>query len=132
MTELMLGLLVLRSSQIEASLTFYRALGLAFAEEKHGSGPVHYSSRVGATVIEIYPGLVQEPLNYRGSGATLLGFSVASLDAILDALKQIDTPILTAPMVSAWGRRVVVQDPDGRAVELNELVPSPRDNRSSE
>ena len=44
MTELTLGLLVLRSSCMEAALTFYRALGLSFVEEKHGSGPVHYSS----------------------------------------------------------------------------------------
>jgi predicted enzyme related to lactoylglutathione lyase len=124
MTEITLGLLVLRSSDMDAALTFYRAIGLAFVEEQHGSGPVHYSCILGATVIEIYPGSAQEPLDLGGSGATMLGFNVASLDAVLDALKQIGAPILTTPKVSAWGRRAVVHDPDGRAVELNEPVGS--------
>jgi predicted enzyme related to lactoylglutathione lyase len=118
MTELTLGLLVLRSSQMEASLAFYHAIGLSFVEEKHGSGPIHYSCRVGASVIEIYPGSAREPQNHQESGATLLGFNVSSLDTVLDTLKQIGAPVLTDPKMSAWGRRAVVQDPDGRAVEL--------------
>ncbi len=118
--ELTLGLLVLRTSQVEAKLTFYRILGLAFVEEKHGAGPVHYSCQLGRTVIEIYPGSAQEPLDYRKSGATLLGFNVASLDGVLDAMRRIGVPVLTDPKTTVWGRRAVLKDPDGRAVELNE------------
>ena len=81
---------------------------------------VHSSCELGSTVIEIYPGEVQEPQDYRGSGSTFLGFKVASLDAVLDPIKIIKVPVLTAPKRSVWGRRAVVQDPDGRAVELNE------------
>jgi lactoylglutathione lyase len=120
MTEPTIGLIVLRSGSVEASLAFYRAIGLSFIEEKHGSGPVHYSCVLGPTVIEIYPGEAQEPQDYRGSGSTLLGFKVASLDAVLDTMKMMGAPVLTAPKRSAWGRRAIVQDPDGRAVELSE------------
>jgi lactoylglutathione lyase len=122
MTKPTLGLVVLRSSDIEALLTFYRAIGLSFMEEKHGSGPMHYSCQLGTTVIEIYPGAAPVPQDFRDSGATLLGFNVASLDAILDAMKLMNVPVLTVPKRSAWGRRAVVQDPDGRAVELNEPI----------
>ena len=117
-----LGLIVLRSSRMEASLAFYRAIGLSFVEERHGSGPVYYSCQLGATVIEIYPGAAQEPQDHRGSGSTLLGFTVGNLDSVLDAMRLLDVPILTAPKTSAWGRRALVQDPDARAVELNEAV----------
>ncbi len=117
-----LGLLVLRTSRMEESLAFYRAIGLSFVEEKHGSGPVHYSCEVGTTVIEIYPGAAQELQDYRGSGATLLGFNVVSLNAVLEAMKLLAAPVLTAPKRSAWGQRAVVQDPDRRAVELCEPI----------
>lgn len=120
MTPPTLGLLVLRTHQMEAVLVFYRALGLAFEPEKHGSGPVHYSCRLGATVLEIYPGSPQQPIDHRGSGATLLGFGVASLDSTLEALRPLAVEILTAPRSSAWGRRAVIKDPDGRAIEISE------------
>ena len=121
MPEPTLILIVLRSSHIEASLAFYRAIGLSFEEEKHGSGPVHYACRLGATVIEIYPEAAQDPQDYRGSGSTLLGLTVGLLDAVLNEMRVLSVPILTAPKASTWGRRAVVQDPDGRAIELNEL-----------
>lgn len=120
MTGTTLGLVVLRTGNVDMALAFYRAIGLSFVEEKHGSGPVHYSCQVGEVVLEIYPGSPQEPRDYRSSGATMLGFNVASLDAALNKMKLINAPILTTPKTSSWGRRAVVQDPDGRAIELNE------------
>ena len=65
MTNPSLSLLVVRSSRLEASLAFYRALGLSFVEEQHGSGPIHYSTRLGDTVLEIYPGESAAPMNRR-------------------------------------------------------------------
>jgi predicted enzyme related to lactoylglutathione lyase len=122
MTEPVLGLIVLRSGDLVASLAFYRAIGLSFVEERHGSGPVHYSCQSGTTVIEIYPETAQQPQDYQGGGATLLDFNVKSLDAVLERMKPLDVPVLKSPKSSTWGRRAVVQDPDGRAVELNEPV----------
>ena len=122
MAEPTLGLIVLRSIHMEATLAFCRAIGLSFVEERHGSGPVHYSCLLGATVIEIYPGAAQDALDHRGSGSTLLGFNVDSLEVVLEGMRLLNVPIRTAPKTSGWGRRAVVQDPDGRAVELNEPV----------
>ena len=106
---------------MEASLTFYRAFGFSFVEEKHGSGPVHYSTQLGSIVLEIFPGEPASPLNRKASGATMLGFSVASVDEAVLAAKNLGAQVVTAPTASPWGRRAVVVDPDGRGIELSEL-----------
>ena len=97
------------------------ALGLVFAEERHGNGPVHRSCGIGETVLEIYPGeagRAGEP----PAGATMTGFRVASLDEVLQAIREIGGAVVSGPAAGEWGRRVVVQDPDGRAVEIVQSV----------
>jgi lactoylglutathione lyase len=112
-----LSLIVLRSANVDAALTFYQALGLTFAQEQHGSGPIHYSCQIGGTVLEIYPGEEGVAPDRKSGGATMLGFAVASIDDVLAKLP--DKP-MSAPKDSTWGRRAVVLDPDGRAIELTE------------
>jgi lactoylglutathione lyase len=116
-----LSFLTLRSSNTEAALSFYRALGFDFVEEQHGTGPRHHSSKAGSTVIEIYPGEPGRAPEVRSAGATLIGFGVADLDQALSSLTQLGVPILTPAKQSPWGRRAVVADPDGRPVDLSEL-----------
>jgi lactoylglutathione lyase len=115
-----LGLLVLYTENTDAVLKFYEAIGLAFVEEKHGSGPTHYACELGDTVIEIYPGSQGSLQNYKAGGATLLGLNVASLDATLDNLEQIGVVPDSPPKSYAWGRWCRVLDPDGRGVNLSE------------
>jgi hypothetical protein len=50
-----LSLIVIRATDIEETMGFYRAIGLAFQEEQHGSGPLHYSCTLDGVVLEIYP-----------------------------------------------------------------------------
>lgn len=122
MTPPSLNLIVLRTVDVEKSLAFYRALGLEFQQEQHGNGPVHYASIMRDIVIEIFPGKPGNAPERRHTGATMLGFQVENLDAIIETLKNQGAEILTSPQDSQWGRRAVVQDPDGRAVELSEKV----------
>ena len=114
-----LSLLVLRPSRLEAMRSFYEALGLTFVEDKHGAGPVHYSAQLGSTVLEIYPGETSPPINRKGSGAAMLGVSVESIDLVIAQVQAQGSQIVTAPADSAWGRRAVILDPDGRAVEIS-------------
>jgi hypothetical protein len=69
-----LNLLVLKTTGPGRLRAFYAALGISFAEERHGEGPVHYAGRVGDLVLELYP-------LPAGAGAadatTCLGFAVA-------------------------------------------------------
>ena len=113
------SLIVVRTSQLDRTLAFYRALGLVFQQEQHGSGPVHYSTEIGDTVMEIYPG-TEQLVDRRGSGATMLGFRVESVDDTVAALTELGGAVVTSPRDSEWGRRAVVTDLDGRALELSE------------
>jgi predicted enzyme related to lactoylglutathione lyase len=115
-----LGLLVLRTAKMEASLAFFRAIGLVLTEEQHGSGPVHYSCSIGDTVLEIYPGEAGNAPDRKSGGATMIGIVVSSVDASLSKLADQKMTIISPPKDSAWGRRAVVLDPDGRAIELSE------------
>jgi lactoylglutathione lyase len=115
-----LGLLVLRVSDMPASIAFYRALGLEFVEEQHGTGPVHYSCQLNGIVIELFPGKPGSAPDRRNAGATMIGFQVNDLDIVLENVSAMGAMILTPPQVSNWGRRAVIQDIDGRAIELNQ------------
>jgi predicted enzyme related to lactoylglutathione lyase len=115
-----LGLIVLRAADLGTTLRFYETIGLSFIQEQHGSGPVHYSCELGGTVVEIYPGQMGKAPDRKTGGAVMLGFRVGSLNSVVDAIKGIGGLILTNPQSSPWGKRAVVEDPDGRAVELNE------------
>jgi catechol 2,3-dioxygenase-like lactoylglutathione lyase family enzyme len=112
-----LSLIVLRAADLEATRAFYAALGLPLAEEKHGDGPTHYSCDLGGTVLEVYPGTAGTAPPRSAGGAVMLGFRVASLD---EALARLAAPVASGPRPGPWGRRAVVLDPDGRAVELSE------------
>jgi catechol 2,3-dioxygenase-like lactoylglutathione lyase family enzyme len=112
---LSISLVVLRCRDVGATRRFYEALGLVFQTERHGSGPEHYSCRVGDTVLELYPASV---------GATpavaRLGFRVASvadaMRASISAGGRVDRPF-----DAATGTAVVI-DPDGTKVEVCQPV----------
>ena len=122
MAQPQLELLVLRTEHMNNSLDFYRALGFELTMEQHGSGPVHYSCQLGKVVMEIYPGKPGVAPDRRTSGSTMVGFQVASLDESLKVLEAAGALVLTPAETNSWGRRAVVQDPDGRAIILNEAI----------
>jgi predicted enzyme related to lactoylglutathione lyase len=110
-----LNLLVLKTHRLEPLRVFYSALGLSFVEEKHGSGPPHIAARVGDVVLELYP---LPPDAGPADQTTRLGFTVPDLEAALQSLASAGATVASSPGNTPWGRRVVVRDPDGRAVEL--------------
>ncbi len=110
-----LTLLVLKTREMERVRAFFQAVGIILSEERHGQGPAHYAGRVGDTVFEIYP----LPDGAGPADATTrLGFAVSDLDEVLEVLRAAGTPVIGRPNETAWGKRAMVRDPDGRAVEL--------------
>ena len=90
-------LLVLHTEHLEACRTFCADLGLQFAREQHGAGPEHYAAELpGGLVLELYPATARRPVS-----SNRLGFR-ASAEATGLAPGQ-----------------HVLQDPDGRAVEVH-------------
>ncbi len=111
-----MSLIVLRSANIESAKEFYSLLGMSFTEEQHGKGPRHYATIIGSMVLEIYPcqsGLSESPLR--------IGFRVPALDRTIDAIRSRGMRILHEAGDTPWGRRAVVEDPDGNCVELTSL-----------
>ena len=111
---LALSLLVLRAANPARTRRFYEALGLRFANEQHGDGPLHCACVLGDTVLEIYP--MREGADLDRRDETRLGVRVDDLEAALVAAVAIGATILREP--TAASPRAVLGDPDGRVVEL--------------
>lgn len=114
--------LVLFAADPEATAAFYRTLGLVLELEDHGEeGPVHFATELGEVHFAIYaadsaggaPAL-------RAGGSSFPGFYVASLDDIVAELTRAGAHVLTSHELRPWGCRAVVEDPDGRPVEINQ------------
>ena len=120
----MMNLVVLRSDDIDRLASFYRAMGLLFEKHRHGKGPEHYASVVNGFVFEIYP--VSNPKDgSQTTTSTRIGFSVDDVDSIVEMLLAVGGELVTPARDSEWGRRAVVKDLDGHAVEL--ITPPNRD-----
>ena len=112
-----LSLVVLRTANLAITKSFYELIGLRFQFEQHGSGPEHYSTMMGNTLLELYP--LRQPTNI--AEPARLGFAVTSLASILARMETLDIQIVSQPKETEFGTRAVVVDPDGRRVELEEI-----------
>ena len=110
-------LIVIKTDKLEAQSAFYTSLGFKFDYHKHGTGPYHYASVGDCAVLEIYPlpkGVTQ------ADNTTRLGFMVEDLDSLIEGLQSKDVKVVTPPVRSEWGYTAVVEDLDGRKIELTE------------
>lgn len=112
-----INLVVLRSQNPRSLTEFYKSLGLDFVLEKHGSGPEHHSSSIGDSVLEIYP-CTDSALSTKG---TRIGFTVSSLNDVLSGLGG-NHELISKPRETPWGKRCVLQDPEGHKIELIERL----------
>ncbi len=104
-----INLLVLRCKELETSKQFYEMLGFNFVKERHGDGPMHYSSQDAGFVFELYPLAENEAV-----GNSRIGFSLKDIQQVL-------SQVATASQHEFNGRQIyIVRDPDGRKVELSE------------
>ncbi len=49
-----------------------------------------------------------------------IGFQVESIDSILAQLDGFEFKLVSEPKASPWGRRAVIDDPEGHRIELTE------------
>jgi catechol 2,3-dioxygenase-like lactoylglutathione lyase family enzyme len=114
--KLAVNLLVLRCKDIEVTRRFYEQLGLSFVEEKHGTRPQHYAWESGGFVLELYPAAEgQAPDNVR------IGFSTPLLADLSGNLRHSsDMNIVKQPYAVADRLVMLLEDPDGRKVELSQ------------
>ena len=113
-----LNLLVIRTKQAQKLVQFYELLGLSFTQHRHENGPLHYAAEQDNFVLEIYPLSKTQAI---ADNSTRLGFEIERLDKIIQQLQKEGIEIKKMPYQSPWGYRAVVQDWDGRKVELIEI-----------
>jgi lactoylglutathione lyase len=114
--------LVLFANDPSATAACYRAIGVELESEDHGDGLAHLATDLGGVHFAIFPadgGPARAP-GWHHPGSSFPGFYVASLDAVLGRLEQLRTPVLAAHQQRPWGCRAIIEDPDGRAVEINQ------------
>lgn len=109
-----LAAVVLTCRDLPASVRFYRALGLDVRETKHG-GPAHFTCGIAGVHFALYPhdGVERGP-----QSASQLGFMISNLEGALEALKTAGGKILQGAAPKPWGVTALLEDPDGRRVEL--------------
>lgn len=115
--------LVLTSARAEELVRFYRALGVPLEDERHDDGPLHWACELGAVHFAIYACGSDDATRAPGrgtGGSTLVGLRVPDVDAVTAAAVAAGARVLVAVEDVPWGRRSVVEDPDGRPVELNQ------------
>lgn len=50
-----MSVFVIRTQEVERTRAFFEKLGLAFVQEQHGDGPIHFACEQNGVVFEIYP-----------------------------------------------------------------------------
>jgi predicted enzyme related to lactoylglutathione lyase len=117
-----LASIVLFAGAVDRTVAFSRAVGVALEHEDHGDGARHAAADLGEIHFAVFPGDPARDAGpaWREAGGAFVGFYVPSLDAALAALETLGATVLVPHQQRAWGCRVVVEDPDGRAVEVNQ------------
>jgi lactoylglutathione lyase len=112
-------LIVIKTNKLEELAKFYSDLGLKFEYHQHERGVFHYAAVIDDFVFEIYP----LPKNIIVPDATTrLGFEVADLDDILFKLREKGVKIITEPMFTEYGYVSIIEDLDGRKIELSQII----------
>jgi hypothetical protein len=110
-----LNLLVIRTENPEILKVQYEKIGFEFDYHKHGNGPFHYASELNGFVLEIYP--LAKSMT-KADNSLRLGFEIENLEIKVENLKKTNWKILSEPKKTEWGMVSIIQDLDGRKIEL--------------
>lgn len=115
------GAIIWTTSRVQEVIEFYRALGIPLEPDSHDEPhkTPHYEADVGDTHFAVF----QEKDDVAGSGTqspTMIGLAVDNLAQVVAVLEKMSAKFKTTLEDTPWGKRVVVYDPDGRAVEIYE------------
>jgi predicted enzyme related to lactoylglutathione lyase len=111
-----LGLLVIRSDDLERAAEFYSAIGLQLVKHSHPPCGVHYSTTNSPCVFEI----CQREEGQSPTTSVFFGINVESIDNALRLVPDKGGRIKAAAKDSDWGRMATVSDPDGHSLMLIE------------
>lgn len=103
------------SRDMERTVAVHRLLGLAFIKEQHGEGPIHDACAGDELTMEIYP-----RTQASGSEDVMVGVEVTDLDKTRQTIASASLPLWKDIATVDGRRRLVIKDPDGRQVHIQE------------
>lgn len=112
-----LNLLVIRTKNPEALKTQYECIGFEFDYHQHGNAPFHYTSNKDEFVFEIYP--LTKSMD-KGDNSVRLGFEINNLNLVIEKIKDSNWILLSDITETEWGPMAIIQDLDGRKIELKQ------------
>ena len=107
-------LMVYFVEDIKRSKEFFENIGFPFTEERHGDGPLHYSTTVGGTVFEIYPSGKDKSITRTRIGFDLTK-NVRLSNKVLTFIKENSESLQSMEGGKFYA---VITDPNGNKVEL--------------
>jgi lactoylglutathione lyase len=110
-----LKLIVIRSRDPKTLSIFYGLLRVYFEYHKHGNSRMHYSGKLGTAILELYPlakGQRDADLYLR------LGIATDDFEATVLRLRDENVFFESEPGNTDFGFMAIVQDPEGRKVEI--------------
>ena len=110
-----INLLVIKTQNLENLKNQYEKIGFEFNYHQHGNGPFHYASEKSGFVFEIYP--LTKSMK-EADKSIRLGFEVENLELTMKNIKNTDWKILSDINITKWGKIAIIQDSDGRKIEL--------------
>lgn len=121
-----LNLIVLRSKDMESLAGFYSALfEKELTKHSHGRGPEHFGTELDGLIFEVYSKRNEDD----DTTPTRFGYLVDDIEATRDRINQYPIKVVSAPKESPWGKRMVLDDPEGHRIELTESNRSVPDDR---
>jgi lactoylglutathione lyase len=127
------GALIIETADVDRSVSFYRTVaGLDLQREQHDpDDEVHFAVDVDGCHVAIFGGdQAGTAPAARAAGETMVGFAVGSVEVAVEAARSLGARVLQEPEDYPWGRRALVEDPDGRRVEV--FVPGGDAGRTSD
>lgn len=112
-----LNLVVIKTLIPDELAKQYELLGFKFDRHKHVSGPFHYAAEAYGLTFEIYP---LPKAKTESDDTTRLGFEVSDLKSTLDKISNSNWKIVSEPVQSEFGYTAIIEDLDGRKIELKE------------
>ena len=111
-----IGLLVIRSEDMDRLAEFYAALGLCLVKHAHPPCGEHYSTTDNSCVFEI----CQRQKHQRATTDLFFGLNVPNVDESVRSAVSCGGTVLRDPEDSEWGRTAIIRDLDGHRVMLSE------------
>jgi lactoylglutathione lyase len=112
-----INLIVIKTSQPDFLAEQYELIGLNFEYHKHSNGPYHYATSIEGLTFEIYP---LPKSKTESDNTTRLGFEIEKLDTVIRNLTNTNWKIISMPELTEWGYNAILEDIDGRKIELKE------------